>query len=112
MYIHFDLNSKCASFVIGEELFVCQLTPVKLSPVWSAAHMDDIVQNGRVYSVSWQVWQESTQYIQVREYQENTKKDPWLVIARWTYSANKPLEHIGIGGKVKVEGSPYGDFMS
>jgi hypothetical protein len=44
--------------------------------------------------------------MQVREYQENTKKDPWLVIAKWTYSANKPLEHYGI----KVE--PYGDFMS
>jgi len=32
--------------------------------------------------------------------------DSWLVIAKWTYSANKPLEHYGI----KVEG--YGDFMS
>tara|TARA_B110001452_G_scaffold264383_1_gene267303 strand:- start:3332 stop:3520 length:189 start_codon:yes stop_codon:yes gene_type:complete len=62
--------------------------------------------------VAWQAWQESTQYIQVREYQENTKKDPWLVIAIWTYSAKKSLEHFGSTGKVKVEGSRYGDFMS
>lgn len=112
MNVHFDLNSKRATVVIDGDSFVCDVNPVKLSSTWSAAYADDIVRNGRVYSVSWQVWQESIQYIQVREYQENTKKDPWLVIAKWTYSANKPLEHFGSTGKVKVEGSPYGDFNS
>jgi len=112
MNVHFDLNSKRATVVIDGDSFVCDVNPVKLSSTWSAAYADDIVRNGRVYSVTWQVWQESIQYIQVREYQDNTKKDPWLVVAMWTYSANKPLQCLGRVGKVKVEGSPYGDFMS
>ena len=110
MHIHFDLKNKHASVIIDSELFTCQLNPVKLSAAWSAAYMDNIVKDGHVYSVAWQVWQESIQYIQVREYQNHSKKAPWRTIARWTHSSDKTMKHFGCTGKVQVEGSPYGDF--
>jgi len=112
MDIHFDFNNKTIRVCIDGEYHVCGLHINKLNNIWSAAHMGDIQSNGRVYSVTWQVWQESTQYVKVHEFQEHSKKEPWIVISGWTHVPGKSLEQYGCDGKVNVEGSPYGDFRN
>jgi len=110
MQVTFQLDNKRASFTIDGNVLSNIPIDVTLGQMWSSACAKDIVIDERVFSVSWQAWNQTVQYVQIREHIPDIKKTPWVTISRWSYTNDEPVRHSGKLGSVTVVNSPYGDF--